>query len=49
VTKDVYEDFFTETVRSVLAFLEGAPIRVLAGPGASAPAATVSRQYENTR
>lgn len=47
VTKDVYAGFFAETVRSVMAYLDGHPIRVLGGPNASATSAAVTRRYED--
>jgi phosphoglycerate dehydrogenase-like enzyme len=49
VTRDVYAEFFTETVRSVAAYLDGEPIRVLAGPNAVTPAGAVVRQYEDVK
>lgn len=49
VTQDVYRDFFTETVRAVAAFLGGAPINVLAGPGAIEADTIVERRYEDVR
>ncbi len=49
VTRDVYADFFSETVRSVAAYLEGRPIRVLnAGHARSQPAAA-GRRYEDVQ
>jgi phosphoglycerate dehydrogenase-like enzyme len=47
VTNDVYGDFFRETVNSVLAYLRGAPIRVLNGSRAGEPEGPVARQYED--
>lgn len=49
VTRDVYAGFFSETVRSVAAYLDGRPIRVLndGAPRGGAPAA--GRRYEDVR
>jgi phosphoglycerate dehydrogenase-like enzyme len=47
VTHDVYEEFFTETVRSCAAYLNGRPIRPLGASGESTAPAT--RRYEDTR
>lgn len=44
VTGDVYDEFFAETVRSTLAWLQGSPIRLLTPGGQQAPAA---RRYED--
>lgn len=49
VTEDVYGEFFAETVRSVEAYLSGNPLRVLAGPGASAQPSIPARRYEDIR
>jgi phosphoglycerate dehydrogenase-like enzyme len=45
VTKDVYAEFYGETVRSLVAYLSGQPIRVLTDRGAAAP--TGPRRYED--
>lgn len=47
VTTDVYAEFFGETVRSIEAYLGGAPIRVLNGSSQSAASAPVARKYED--
>ena len=49
VTRDVYADFFRETVRSVAAYLEGRPIRVLTDGAAGGDAPTAGRRYEDVR
>jgi phosphoglycerate dehydrogenase-like enzyme len=47
VTRDVYAEFFQETVRSVAAYLSGEPIRVLNGRGAAVEAPAAPRRYED--
>ena len=47
VTDDVYTEFFTETMRSVLAYLDGAPIRELTDTASSTTAKP--RRYEDPR
>jgi phosphoglycerate dehydrogenase-like enzyme len=47
VTRDVYADFFSETVRSVAAYLDGRPIRVLNGAAVQSDAPTAGRRYED--
>jgi phosphoglycerate dehydrogenase-like enzyme len=49
VTRDVYADFFRETVRSVAAYLENRPIRVLNDGRAGAGTLTAERRYEDVR
>jgi phosphoglycerate dehydrogenase-like enzyme len=49
VTRDVYADFFSETVRSVAAYLEGRPIRVLNDGPARSQAAAAGRRYEDVQ
>jgi phosphoglycerate dehydrogenase-like enzyme len=46
VTENVYAEFFAETVRSLLAYLRGRPIRVLA-PADGSTGTTTSRSYED--
>lgn len=48
VSSEVYEEFFAETIRSVLAYLDGSPIRVLLPISESTDAPTTSRRYEHT-
>jgi phosphoglycerate dehydrogenase-like enzyme len=45
VTRDVYADFYAETVRSTAAYLDGEPIRLLTAGGS--PAAAALRRYED--
>jgi phosphoglycerate dehydrogenase-like enzyme len=45
VTRDVYAEFFEETVRSTAAYLNGEPIRLLTQGGS--PATAVVRRYED--
>jgi phosphoglycerate dehydrogenase-like enzyme len=45
VTRDVYAEFFEETVRSTAAYLNGEPIRLLTQGGSAATA--VVRRYED--
>ncbi|MDF2442529.1 MAG: hypothetical protein JWR01_732 [Subtercola sp.] len=47
VTRDVYADFYRETVASVLAYLKGAPIRVLNRSVEAEEPGPVARQYED--
>ena len=45
MTRDVYAEFFEETVRSTAAYLNGEPIRLLTQGGSAATA--VVRRYED--
>ena len=49
VTRDVYADFFDETVRSVEAYLEGRPIRVLNAAAAQSDEGPADRKYEDLK
>lgn len=48
VSTDVYAEFFVETIRSVLAYLDGSPIRVLLPASDTGVTHTTSRRYEHS-